>query len=157
MRTPRSLPLLLGLLQSTLSAPLENSNANGTLESRSPSGSKTVIIQMFQWNWDSIAAECTNFIGPAGYGFVQGEIHASHSPSYSNDLTKDAASESPSGTRHWITVVDRLPTRIVYPHLEERKPIPISKVSNLQSISSFAGYSESYWCCEQHDKSVSCG
>jgi len=36
--------------------------------------SKDVIIQMFQWNWDSIAAECTNFIGPAGYGFVQGEI-----------------------------------------------------------------------------------
>ncbi|KAF7349720.1 Alpha-amylase [Mycena sanguinolenta] len=26
---------------------------------------------MFEWNWDSIAAECTNFIGPAGYGFVQ--------------------------------------------------------------------------------------
>lgn len=21
---------------------------------------------MFEWNWDSIAAECTNFIGPAG-------------------------------------------------------------------------------------------
>ncbi|EJD44954.1 glycoside hydrolase [Auricularia subglabra TFB-10046 SS5] len=31
-----------------------------------------VIIQMFEWNWDSLAAECTNFIGPAGYGFVQG-------------------------------------------------------------------------------------
>ncbi|KAF8963276.1 glycoside hydrolase [Flammula alnicola] len=26
---------------------------------------------MFEWNWDSVAAECTNFIGPAGYGFVQ--------------------------------------------------------------------------------------
>ena len=25
-----------------------------------------VIIQMFEWSWDSIAAECTNFIGPAG-------------------------------------------------------------------------------------------
>ena len=25
-----------------------------------------VIIQMFEWYWDSIAAECTNFIGPAG-------------------------------------------------------------------------------------------
>ncbi|QRV89259.1 alpha-amylase [Ceratobasidium sp. AG-Ba] len=41
------------------------------LEARAPSGSKNVIIQMFEWNWDSIAAECTNFIGPAGYGFVQ--------------------------------------------------------------------------------------
>ncbi|KAI0330674.1 glycoside hydrolase [Cubamyces sp. BRFM 1775] len=37
----------------------------------SPSGSKDVIIQMFEWTWDSVAAECTNFIGPAGYGFVQ--------------------------------------------------------------------------------------
>jgi len=32
---------------------------------------KDVIIQLFQWNWDSIASECTNFIGPAGYGYVQ--------------------------------------------------------------------------------------
>ncbi|KAJ7693086.1 glycoside hydrolase [Mycena rosella] len=45
--------------------------ANFTLGSRAPSGSKTVIIQMFEWTWNSIAAECTNFIGPAGYGFVQ--------------------------------------------------------------------------------------
>ena len=28
--------------------------------------SSDVIIQLFQWNWDSIANECTNFIGPAG-------------------------------------------------------------------------------------------
>jgi hypothetical protein len=25
-----------------------------------------VIVQMFEWNWDSIAAECTSFLGPAG-------------------------------------------------------------------------------------------
>ena len=25
-----------------------------------------VIIQMFEWYWDSIALECTEFIGPAG-------------------------------------------------------------------------------------------
>ncbi|KAK0479068.1 glycoside hydrolase family 13 protein [Armillaria luteobubalina] len=41
---------------------------------RAPSGSNTVIIQMFEWTWDSIASECTNFIGPAGYGFVQGKL-----------------------------------------------------------------------------------
>jgi hypothetical protein len=28
---------------------------------------------MFEWNWDSVAAECTTFLGPAGYGYVQGE------------------------------------------------------------------------------------
>lgn len=32
---------------------------------------EAVIIQMFQWNYDSIAAECTRFIGPNGYGYVQ--------------------------------------------------------------------------------------
>ncbi|KAL1661454.1 glycoside hydrolase superfamily [Schizophyllum commune] len=38
---------------------------------RAPSSDKKVIIQIFEWNWDSIAQECTDFIGPAGYGFVQ--------------------------------------------------------------------------------------
>jgi hypothetical protein len=33
-----------------------------------------VIAQMFEWDWDSVAAECTNFLGPAGYGFVQGAV-----------------------------------------------------------------------------------
>ena len=37
-----------------------------------PNPNKAVIVQMFQWSWDSIAAECTNFLGPAGYGYVQG-------------------------------------------------------------------------------------
>jgi len=32
---------------------------------------KVVIAQMFEWTWDSVAAECTNYLGPAGYGFVQ--------------------------------------------------------------------------------------
>ncbi|KAG8714253.1 hypothetical protein FRC09_017824 [Ceratobasidium sp. 395] len=45
------------------------------LESRAPSA---VIIQMFEWSWNSIAAECTNFIGPAGYGFVQVSPPAEH-------------------------------------------------------------------------------
>ncbi|THH28893.1 hypothetical protein EUX98_g5312 [Antrodiella citrinella] len=34
-----------------------------------PSGN--VIVQMFEWTWDSVATECTQFIGPAGYGYVQ--------------------------------------------------------------------------------------
>ncbi len=34
-----------------------------------------VIAQMFEWTWDSVAAECATFLGPAGYGFVQGEHH----------------------------------------------------------------------------------
>jgi hypothetical protein len=42
------------------------------LSARSLTASKPVIIQMFEWDWDSIAAECKKFIGPAGYGAVQG-------------------------------------------------------------------------------------
>ncbi|TRM56866.1 glycoside hydrolase superfamily [Schizophyllum amplum] len=40
-------------------------------EARAPSNSNKVIIQLFEWTWDSIAAECRDFIGPAGYGYVQ--------------------------------------------------------------------------------------
>ncbi len=35
-----------------------------------------VIVQMFEWTWDSVANECTNFLGPAGYGFVQGRLRS---------------------------------------------------------------------------------
>ncbi|EKM53320.1 glycoside hydrolase family 13 protein [Phanerochaete carnosa HHB-10118-sp] len=38
---------------------------------RAPATSKNVIVQMFEWTWDSVAAECTDFLGPAGYGYVQ--------------------------------------------------------------------------------------
>ncbi|KAI9456014.1 glycoside hydrolase [Lactarius psammicola] len=42
-----------------------------SLAARSASANKAVIAQMFQWTWDSVAAECTTFLGPAGYAFVQ--------------------------------------------------------------------------------------
>ncbi|KZT20455.1 carbohydrate-binding module family 20 protein [Neolentinus lepideus HHB14362 ss-1] len=47
-------------------------------QARSPTGSKTVIAQMFEWDWDSIASECTSFLGPAGYGFVQASPAQEH-------------------------------------------------------------------------------
>jgi alpha-amylase len=34
-------------------------------------GPKTVIANLFEWNWNSVASECTNFLGPRGYGYVQ--------------------------------------------------------------------------------------
>ncbi len=37
----------------------------------SPPGGKDVTAVLFEWNFDSIAKECTNTLGPAGYGFVQ--------------------------------------------------------------------------------------
>ncbi|WP_169165577.1 carbohydrate-binding module family 20 domain-containing protein [Cellulomonas taurus] len=34
-------------------------------------GSGDVVLNLFQWTWDSVAAECTSTIGPAGFGYVQ--------------------------------------------------------------------------------------
>jgi alpha-amylase len=36
-----------------------------------PPGGKDVTAVLFSWNFDSIARECTDRLGPAGYGFVQ--------------------------------------------------------------------------------------
>ncbi|KAJ7702356.1 glycoside hydrolase superfamily [Mycena rosella] len=38
---------------------------------RAPSKGNNAIVQLFEWPWDSVAAECTSFLGPAGYGYVQ--------------------------------------------------------------------------------------
>lgn len=66
-----SLPLALaGLVSLAVAIPAPNLNA---LDKRAPTAAKNVIVQMFEWTWDSIAAECTSFLGPNGYGFVQGE------------------------------------------------------------------------------------
>lgn len=36
-----------------------------------PHGDGDVILNLFQWTWDSVAAECEDVIGPAGFGYVQ--------------------------------------------------------------------------------------
>src|SRR6185437_3369892 len=30
-----------------------------------------VIANLFEWNWSSVGSECTNVLGPGGYGGVQ--------------------------------------------------------------------------------------
>lgn len=40
------------------------------VEARSTPGSKHVIANLFQWNWDSVAQECA-WLGQNGYGYVQ--------------------------------------------------------------------------------------
>lgn len=83
--------LILLSLPYAIAAPAAVSSQNGTFAARSTPGSKNVIIQLFEWvlafndgdaqiltvfffvkTWDSIASECKNFIGPAGYGYIQG-------------------------------------------------------------------------------------
>src|SRR6185369_2165596 len=33
--------------------------------------SRDVLANLFEWNWPSVGRECTNVLGPAGYGGVQ--------------------------------------------------------------------------------------
>ncbi|WP_330258698.1 alpha-amylase family protein [Streptomyces murinus] len=42
-----------------------------TTAAASPPGTKDVTAVLFEWNYASVARECTNTLGPAGYGFVQ--------------------------------------------------------------------------------------
>lgn len=66
--------LLLALVTAATAIPtrLDLDSDAFNVTRRAPSSSKKVIVQMFGWNWDSIASECRNFLGPEGYGFVQG-------------------------------------------------------------------------------------
>ncbi|KAF7297683.1 Alpha-amylase [Mycena kentingensis (nom. inval.)] len=36
------------------------------------------IVQLFEWPWDSVAQECTSFLGPFGYGYAQVSPVAEH-------------------------------------------------------------------------------
>jgi alpha-amylase len=42
-----------------------------TAASAAPAGPRQVIANLFEWNWTSVASECTSFLGPRGYGYVQ--------------------------------------------------------------------------------------
>ncbi|MFF0202651.1 alpha-amylase family protein [Streptomyces sp. NPDC005017] len=44
----------------------------------SPPGTKDVTAVMFEWKFSSVATECTNRLGPAGYGYVQVSPPAEH-------------------------------------------------------------------------------
>ncbi|MFR9798759.1 carbohydrate-binding module family 20 domain-containing protein [Streptomyces sp. MS06] len=43
---------------------------SGTAHAGSPNGGD-VIANLWEWNWPSVAAECTTVLGPKGYGAVQ--------------------------------------------------------------------------------------
>lgn len=82
---------------------------------RSLASQPVVIAQMFEWTWDSVAAECVDFLGPAGYGSVQGK---SNIPPSSIVRSLTFPSEPPAGTRSGPPMVDGLPTRLLPAHLE---------------------------------------
>lgn len=73
-RPPRPGRLRTGLASAALVAsavvPLTVAGG-GTAQASPPGGGNDVIANLFQWNWNSVASECTDVLGPAGYGAVQ--------------------------------------------------------------------------------------
>ena len=57
------------IIVAVLSLGTKDSKDSGLVTQRAPRGD--VIVNLFQWNWASVASECTSDIGPAGYGYVQ--------------------------------------------------------------------------------------
>ncbi|WP_159611916.1 carbohydrate-binding module family 20 domain-containing protein [Glutamicibacter sp. JC586] len=58
-----------------LAAPLFAAPAQGATPSND---GKDVILNLFQWNWKSVAQECKSSIAPAGFGYVQVSPPAEH-------------------------------------------------------------------------------
>nr|GAT50135.1 alpha-amylase [Mycena chlorophos] len=45
--------------------------SGNTIYRRSPSKANNTIVQLFEWPWTSVATECTQYLAPFGYGYVQ--------------------------------------------------------------------------------------
>ncbi|KAF4602879.1 hypothetical protein EYR38_003283 [Pleurotus pulmonarius] len=58
-------------LNSVAATPLVNTPDSEATKPDLNEVEKRVIVQLFQWNWESVGEECKRFIGPAGYGYVQ--------------------------------------------------------------------------------------
>lgn len=74
LATATALALPLGLTATTLAVSAPAASASTPVPSPavpSANGRGNVILNLFQWTWDSVAAECTSTIGPAGFGYVQ--------------------------------------------------------------------------------------
>ena len=71
MRRPRLSRTLSAAAGILLSAALLVPLLSGQEKAEAAVGSNDVIANLWLWPWNSIATECTNVLGPAGYGAVQ--------------------------------------------------------------------------------------
>ncbi len=62
--------LVAALLPAFLVAVPARASSTSPTHAASP-GQRGVIVQLFEWNWNSVARECREFLGPNGYGAVQ--------------------------------------------------------------------------------------
>ena len=63
--------LVAGGLTSLIGPAQASPAAAPTAVQNSQRASHDVLANLFEWNWPSVARECTNVLGPAGYGGVQ--------------------------------------------------------------------------------------
>nr|WP_217698398.1 alpha-amylase family protein [Peterkaempfera griseoplana] len=54
-----------------MAASLVGGLASAPLAHATPPGSKDVTVTLFEWKFSSVARECTNVLGPKGYGYVE--------------------------------------------------------------------------------------
>ncbi|MEU8690698.1 alpha-amylase family protein [Streptomyces sp. NPDC048665] len=71
----RTLPTALALTMAVFGLTV---GMNPTTAEASPPGTKDVTAVLFEWNYASVARECTTTLGPAGYGYVQVSPPAEH-------------------------------------------------------------------------------
>jgi alpha-amylase len=69
--TRRPLIVLSALVAFAASILVVLSSAAAPPAAAGTAGPRTVIANLFEWNWVSVGAECTSFLGPHGYGYVQ--------------------------------------------------------------------------------------
>jgi alpha-amylase len=69
-RRMRAIAVAITLTAAGLSLPTATADPVGVASATSP-GAKDVIVHLFEWPWASIASECTNVLGPKGFGGVQ--------------------------------------------------------------------------------------
>ena len=61
-------------------------------------GPRDVIVHLFQWPWASIASECTNVLGPKGFGAVQVSPPQEHVRAARRTATRGGRTTSRSAT-----------------------------------------------------------
>lgn len=70
-RLPRTVALALAAVLATVGLVTATDVATAPAAQAGPTGPRSTGVNLFQWTWTSIARECTDVLGPAGYGWVQ--------------------------------------------------------------------------------------
>ncbi|MDY7089379.1 MAG: carbohydrate-binding module family 20 domain-containing protein [Actinomycetota bacterium] len=71
MKMKRIAPLTVSLMAALVAVMVVGRPEHADAKADANPGAKDVIVHLFEWPWASIASECTNVLGPRGFGGVQ--------------------------------------------------------------------------------------